>query len=662
MRQFTKILIANRGEIACRIIKTAKKMGITTVAVYSDADAGTPHVKQADEAYHIGGAASADSYLKAETIIEVALQSGAQAIHPGFGFLSENAQFVAAVEAAGLVFIGPDSHAIEVMGDKIESKKWAVKAGVSTVPGTADAVSDIKVAKAAAKDIGYPVMVKASAGGGGKGMRVVEDETGLEEGMIAAMNEARNAFGDDRVFIEKFVVKPRHIEIQILADGKGGAVYLGERECSIQRRHQKVLEEAPSPFISETTRKAMGEQAVALARAVSYRSAGTVEFIVGADQDFYFLEMNTRLQVEHPVTELVYGLDLVEWMIRIAAGEALSLSQEEIKPTGWAMEARLYAEDPERDFLPSIGQLVRYREPDGEGIRVDSGVEEGGAISMFYDPMIAKLIAYGTERTQAIERLYEALDHYEIKGIQSNRQFLSAVLENDAYRAGDITTGFIASEFADGFTASQPEKAQRSKMMALATALFWQSNERYYHQSGEQDFIVIDKAQGTDSQEAVSLGLNYEGGLQVKSAGADHVLSEVPTSGLYKGLIDGIPFAAQLGIDNHHLTVTKGSSRLMMQVLPARMAAYLQYMPVTQEGAGADQVIAPMPGLLTRLMVKEGDVVQKGQNIAVIEAMKMENMLTAEANGIVKSIKAEVGMNLNVEDLIVELSLSEDAG
>ena len=662
MRQFTKILIANRGEIACRIIKTAKKMGITTVAVYSDADAGTPHVKQADEAYHIGGAASADSYLKAEIIIEVALQSGAQAIHPGFGFLSENAQFVAAVEAAGLVFIGPDSHAIEVMGDKIESKKWAVKAGVSTVPGTADAVSDIKVAKAAAKDIGYPVMVKASAGGGGKGMRVVEDETGLEEGMIAAMNEARNAFGDDRVFIEKFVVKPRHIEIQILADGKGGAVYLGERECSIQRRHQKVLEEAPSPFISETTRKAMGEQAVALARAVSYRSAGTVEFIVGADQDFYFLEMNTRLQVEHPVTELVYGLDLVEWMIRIAAGEALSLSQEEIKPTGWAMEARLYAEDPERDFLPSIGQLVRYREPDGEGIRVDSGVEEGGAISMFYDPMIAKLIAYGTERTQAIERLCEALDHYEIKGIQSNRQFLSAVLENDAYRAGDITTGFIASEFADGFTASQPEKAQRSKMMALATALFWQSNERYYHQSGEQDFIVIDKAQGTDSQKAVSLGLNYEGGLQVKSAGADHVLSEVPTSGLYKGLIDGIPFAAQLGIDNHHLTVTKGSSRLMMQVLPARMAAYLQYMPVTQEGAGADQVIAPMPGLLTRLMVKEGDVVQKGQNIAVIEAMKMENMLTAEANGIVKSIKAEVGMNLNVEDLIVELSLSEDAG
>ena len=660
MTQFTKILIANRGEIACRIIKTAKKMGIATVAVYSDADAGTPHVKQADEAYHIGGSVSAESYLRAETIIEVALKSGAQAIHPGFGFLSENAQFVASVEAAGLVFIGPDAHAIEVMGDKIESKKWAVKAGVSTVPGTADAVTDIAVAKAAARDIGYPVMVKASAGGGGKGMRVVEDERALEDGMMAAMNEARNAFGDDRVFIEKFVVKPRHIEIQVLADGKGGAVYLGERECSIQRRHQKVLEEAPSPFISQKTRQAMGEQAVALARAVNYRSAGTVEFIVGADQDFYFLEMNTRLQVEHPVTELVYGLDLVEWMIRIASGEELRLSQEAIKPTGWAMEARLYAEDAERDFLPSIGQLVRYTEPAGEGIRVDSGVEEGGAISMYYDPMIAKLVAYGADRDQAIGRLYDALDRYEITGIQSNRQFLSAVLENDAYRSGDITTGFIASEFNDGFAASAPQGDQRSKMMALAAALFWQNNARFYQEGGEQDFVIVDKAQPDLGHKEVTIGLNFEGGLHCQFSQAAHVLSHLPESGLYTGLIDGSDFAAQLRIDNHHVTVTKGSSRLVMQIVPARMASYLAYMPVAEEGAGADQVIAPMPGLLTRLLVKEGDKVQKGQNIAVIEAMKMENMLTAEANGTVKSLKAEVGTNLNVEDLIVELSLDDD--
>ena len=656
---FTKILIANRGEIACRIMQTAQRMNIQTVAVYSDADAGTKHVKMADEAYHIGGSASSDSYLKADVIIDVAKKSGAQAIHPGFGFLSENASFVAAVEAAGLAFIGPASHAIEVMGDKIESKKWAVKAGVSTVPGTADAVHDIEEALTAAAEIGYPVMVKASAGGGGKGMRVIEDEAHLAEGMTAAMNEARNAFGDDRVFIEKFVVKPRHIEIQVLADGKGGAVYLGERECSIQRRHQKVLEEAPSPFISDKTRQAMGEQAVALAQAVDYRSAGTVEFIVGADQDFYFLEMNTRLQVEHPVTELVYDLDLVEWMIRIAAGEPLSLKQADIKPKGWAMEARLYAEDPERDFLPSIGQLLRYREPTGDGVRVDSGVEEGGAISVFYDPMIAKLIAYGKDRDEAIDRLSDAIDHYDIKGIQSNRQFLASVLENESYRSGDITTGFIAAHYEDGFTPQSPEGIDATKMMALACAHVWQ---RYHHLSfsiAGNDMIISREG---DYLAPVSAKIACtDEGIQIVLDGQTHLLSSIPQEGIFEGMVDNKNYAASLTIDNHHVTITKGAMRQTVQILPSHIAPYLVHMPQRDEGAGADEVLAPMPGLLTRLFVAEGDKVKKGQNVAVIEAMKMENMLVAEADGTVKSLNAQIGDNLNVEDLIIELALDEEA-
>ena len=656
---FTKILIANRGEIACRIIRTAKRMNIKTVAVYSDADAGTPHVKLADEAYHIGGSASADSYLRSDVIIDVALKSGAQAIHPGFGFLSENSTFVAAVEDAGLAFIGPASHAIEVMGDKIESKKWAVKAGVSTVPGTADAVTDIKEAKKAAAEIGYPVMVKASAGGGGKGMRVVDDEASLEDGMTAAMNEARNAFGDDRVFIEKFVVKPRHIEIQVLADGKGNAIYLGERECSIQRRHQKVLEEAPSPFISEETRAAMGEQAVSLAKAVNYRSAGTVEFIVGADQDFYFLEMNTRLQVEHPVTELVYGLDLVEWMIRIAAGQTLALQQSDVKANGWAMEARLYAEDPERDFLPSIGQLIRYAEPVGEGIRVDSGVEEGGAISMFYDPMIAKLIAYGKDRAEAIERLSTALDHYEVKGIESNRQFLASVLENDSYKSGDITTGFIAAEYVDGFVVREPEGDDADKMTALATAIIYAKTNRYYEESREESFVAFQSSSQGQHSELVSVSQSEIELIVCVNDKSFHLSSPV-SAGVYNGLINSEPYVAQISNDRHHVVVTKGAMRLKIQILPHHLANYLAIMPLADEGAGADEVLAPMPGLLTRLLVKEGDEVQKGQNVAVIEAMKMENMLVAEANGVVKQIKANEGDNLNVDDLIILLSLSDD--
>ena len=655
---FSKILIANRGEIACRIIKTARKMNIATVAVYSDADANTPHVKMADEAYHIGGSASADSYLKADKIIEVAKQTGAEAIHPGFGFLSENAAFVAAVEAAGIAFIGPASYAIEVMGDKIESKKLAGDAGVSCVPGTPDAVSDIEEATKAAAEIGYPVMVKASAGGGGKGMRVIETEAELADGMRAAMNEARNAFGDDRVFIEKFVVRPRHIEIQILADGKGGAVYLGERECSIQRRHQKVLEEAPSPFISPETRKAMGEQAVALAKAVEYRSAGTVEFIVGADQDFYFLEMNTRLQVEHPVTEMVYGLDLVEWMIRVAAGESLTLQQSDITPKGWAMEARLYAEDPERDFLPSIGQLLRYREPEGEGVRVDSGVEEGGAISMFYDPMIAKLISFADTREEAITRLEAALDDYEIKGIQSNRQFLSAVLENEHYRKGDITTGFIASEFADGFQPSIPSGDIYNSLITMALSAVWEAEARHHQGEPENHYVITDQA-GTVTE--AQIGFGAEGELGVVIADACYVISDIAEDGANHLIINDAPFAAQMQRDNHHVTLTKGSHRVHFTLYPARAAGYLSHMPVVDENAGADEVIAPMPGLLTSLLVKAGDEVQKGQNVAIIEAMKMENMLQAEASGTVKSVHAKEGDNLNVEDLILTLDLADEA-
>ncbi|NBQ83397.1 MAG: acetyl-CoA carboxylase biotin carboxylase subunit, partial [Alphaproteobacteria bacterium] len=468
---FSKILIANRGEIACRIMKTAKAMGIATVAVYSDADANGEHVAMADEAVRIGPPPSAESYLQADRIIKAALDTGAEAIHPGFGFLSENADFVAAVEAAGLVFIGPGVEAIASMGDKITSKNIADQAGVSTVPGTPDAVEDLDEAALRAGEIGYPVMIKASAGGGGKGMRIAHDEAELRVSMPQAQNEAASSFGDSRVFIEKFVTNPRHIEIQVLADTHGHVVYLGERECSLQRRHQKVFEEAPSPFISDKTRKSMGEQAVKLAKAVNYRSAGTVEFIVGADEDFYFLEMNTRLQVEHPVTELVYGLDLVEWMIRIASGEKLTLKQEAIKPKGWAMEARVYAEDPSRGFLPSIGRLTRYQEPSGEGVRVDSGIAEGGEISMFYDPMIAKLITHGKTREEAIDRLADALDSYVIDGLGHNRQFLRHVCDNKAFRKGDMTTGFIGEVYPEGFTPPQASGKALAVMRAFATLL-----------------------------------------------------------------------------------------------------------------------------------------------------------------------------------------------
>ncbi len=657
---FSKILIANRGEIACRIMRTAKSMGIATVAVYSDADAGAPHMMMADQAVNIGGAASADSYLRAERIIKAAQDTGAEAIHPGFGFLSENADFVEAVEGAGLVFIGPGTRAIKVMGDKIESKALASSAGVSTVPGTDGAVSDAEEALVAANSIGFPVMVKASAGGGGKGMRVVETPEALAEGMRAAMTEAQNAFGDSRVFVEKFVVQPRHIEIQVLADQHGNVIYLGERECSIQRRHQKVIEEAPSPFISPETRAAMGAQAVELARAVDYRSAGTVEFIVGADQDFYFLEMNTRLQVEHPVTEMVYGLDLVEWMIRIAAGETLAIEQADVVPRGWAVEARLYAEDPERGFLPSIGQLTRYREPVGDGVRVDSGVAEGDAITMFYDPMISKLIAFAPTRAEAIARLHLALDHYEIDGIASNRQFLSAVLENDSFQAGTITTGFIDAEFDGGFVAALPEGKTRAQLLALGTAIVaGQMAERSYA-NPDRDFVTIDQA-GNRAETSWQQDANGQISVVVDGRKQNIFGRVIAPISLFDGTINEVPLAIQVRHSGHHVSLSIGAARLSLSILPKRFAAMLDHMPVASSGTGNDEICAPMPGQLTRLLVAAGDDVLPGQDVAIIEAMKMENVLKSEAKGSVGKVHVAEGDNLNVDDLILSLDLTDQS-
>ena len=656
---FSKILIANRGEIACRIMRTAKRMGIATVAVYSDADAGTPHMQMADEAVHIGPAASAESYLRADKIIAAAKDTGAEAIHPGFGFLSENAAFVEAVEAAGLAFIGPGTHAIRVMGDKIESKALAEKAGVSVVPGTPGAVEDVDEALKAAGEIGFPVMVKASAGGGGKGMRVIESAADLADGMRAAMSEAQTAFGDSRVFIEKFVTQPRHIEIQLIADQHGNIVYAGERECSIQRRHQKVVEEAPSPFISPETRAAMGQQAMELARAVDYRSAGTVEFIVGADQDFYFLEMNTRLQVEHPVTEMVYGLDLVETMIRVAAGEKLDLTQDDIKPNGWAIEARVYAEDSARGFLPSIGQLTRYREPVGKGVRVDSGVAEGGEISMYYDPMIAKLVTHAPTRDEAIDRLHLALDHYEIDGITSNRQFLSAVLENSAFKAGNLTTGFIAAEFDGDFVADAPAGTAANDLVALGAAIAALQIEERSPGSPDRIFIIIDQT-GRRYDVEVEAVTNREAMVVVDGRHYALFGRLRRPIGLFDGTINEEPVAVQVRGTGHDIVLTRGSHRLAAKILPARFGPMLSLMPPATDGAGADEIVAPMPGQITRILVEVGDEVQAGQDVAIIEAMKMENILTSEARGTVISIEVGIGDNLNVDDLILSLDLADD--
>jgi propionyl-CoA carboxylase alpha chain len=545
------------------------------------------------------------------------------------------------------------------MGDKIESKALAEKAGVSVVPGTPGAVEDVDEALKAAGEIGFPVMVKASAGGGGKGMRVIESAADLADGMRAAMSEAQTAFGDSRVFIEKFVTQPRHIEIQLIADQHGNIVYAGERECSIQRRHQKVVEEAPSPFISPETRAAMGQQAVELARAVDYRSAGTVEFIVGADQDFYFLEMNTRLQVEHPVTEMVYGLDLVETMIRVAAGEKLDLTQDDIKPNGWAIEARVYAEDPARGFLPSIGQLTRYREPVGEGVRVDSGVAEGGEISMYYDPMIAKLVTHAPTRDEAIDRLHLALDHYEIDGITSNRQFLSAVLENSAFKAGNLTTGFIAAEFDGDFVADAPAGTAANDLVALGAAIAALQIEERNPGSPDRIFIIIDQT-GRRYDVEVEAVTNREAMVVVDGRHYALFGRLRRPIGLFDGTINEEPVAVQVRGTGHDIALTRGSHRLAAKILPARFGPMLSLMPPATDGAGADEIVAPMPGQITRILVEVGDEVQAGQDVAIIEAMKMENILTSEARGTVTSIEVGIGDNLNVDDLILSLDLADD--
>ena len=660
---FSKILIANRGEIACRIIKTARRMGIATVAVYSDADANGIHVEMADETVRIGPPPSAESYLKGDVIIQAALDTGAEAIHPGFGFLSENSDFVTAVEAAGLAFIGPGAEAIASMGDKITSKSIAEKAGVSTVPGTPDAVDDVDEAAKVAADIGYPVMIKASAGGGGKGMRIAYDDAGLREAMPQARNEAASSFGDSRVFIEKFVTSPRHIEIQVLADSHGHVVYLGERECSLQRRHQKVFEEAPSPFISDKIRKAMGEQAVELARAVGYRSAGTVEFIVGADQDFYFLEMNTRLQVEHPVTELVYDLDLVEWMIRIAAGEKLSLSQKDIKPKGWAMEARVYAEDPSRNFLPSIGPLKRYAEPAGEGIRVDSGIADGGEISMFYDPMIAKLISHGKDRLEAIDRLAGALDRYVIEGPGHNRQFLRHVCDHPQYRSGDMTTAFIGDEYPEGYTPGAPEGEMRLNVLALAALVVAERQARIMAIGGGMPETQWQLYAGDEMVEA---RVTLDGGDQaahIEIDGQTMVFGQLPnlSARLYDGQINGKSVAIQYRKMAETVSLMAGATTLDVLVLPARAVAAQALMPARDTGSGAARISAPMPGLLSRLVVKVGDTVAPGDDVAVIEAMKMENLLKADRGGVVAEIHAAEGDSLAVDQPILSFAQEDSS-
>ncbi len=663
---FTKILVANRGEIACRVIKTAKRMGIKTVAVYSEADAGALHVEMADEAVAIGPAPSAQSYLVAEKIVEACKATGAQAVHPGYGFLSEKAHFCELLKANGITFIGPDVHAIGAMGDKIESKKLARAAGVSTVPGYLGVIRDDEEAVRIARDIGYPVMVKASAGGGGKGMRVAYDDAQVREGFRSASNEARSSFADDRVFIEKYVEEPRHIEIQVLADAFGNTVYLGERECSIQRRHQKVIEEAPSPFLDEATRRAMGEQAVALAKAVQYRSAGTVEFIVDKDRNFYFLEMNTRLQVEHPVTEMVTGLDLVELMIRVAAGEKLPITQDDVKLNGWSIEARVYAEEPTRGFLPSTGRVTRYRPPvegtkaDGSIVRVDTGVYEGGEISMFYDPMIAKLITWAPTRAQATQAMGDALDAFQIRGVGQNISFLAALMGLERFREGRLTTNLIAEEFRDGFHGVELPPAQLKKLLAVALMAQRRAAGRDGMVSGQ---LAGHGRRAGEQWVARHNQENHAATVREVDGGADVAFADgtVPVRGewdpgqvLWQGTVGGESLSVQVEQRGTGWLLRQGGAELLVQVLTPKAAALKALMPVKLPPDMSKYLLSPMPGLLVSVAVKEGDAVKAGQELAVVEAMKMENILRAESDGTVKKVHAEKGASLAVDDKIIE--------
>ncbi len=652
---FSKILIANRGEIACRIMRTAKRMGIATVAVYSDADARSLHVRMADEAVPIGGDAAADSYLVIDKIVDAAKSSGAEAIHPGFGFLSENAGFADRLDEEGIVFIGPKQRAIASMGDKIVSKRLAQEAGVSTVPGHPDIVPDADTAVRIAAEVGFPVMIKASAGGGGKGMRIARDEAETREGFLLAASEAKSSFGDDRIFIERFIEEPRHIEIQVLADSQGNTIHLGERECSIQRRHQKVIEEAPSPFLDEETRQAMGAQAVALAKAVDYQSAGTVEFIVDKDRNFYFLEMNTRLQVEHPVTEYITGLDLVEQMIRIAAGEPLPLSQDEVTLSGWAIEARVYAEDPYRNFLPSTGRLVRYQAPaENAHVRVDTGVYEGGEISMFYDPMIAKLIGGGTTRGAAIKEIRDALDAFHIRGISHNIPFLSAVLAHPRFIEGRLSTGFIEEEFPDGLQPRALTDTETALFVAVSAVLQHRNMVRspdaagsaWVMRIGDNDYPVDVAVDGDDCMVAIEIG----------DAPVRQSISSGwrPGEAVFAGSADGedIRFQAdRLGIG---WRLFHAGMQADVQAMPRRAAELSRLMPVKEPPDLSRFLLSPMPGLLIRVAVGEGDEVKAGEELAVVEAMKMENVLRAERDGVVRAIHAAAGDSLAVDQSILE--------
>ncbi|WP_417789938.1 acetyl-CoA carboxylase biotin carboxylase subunit [Terasakiella pusilla] len=665
---FDKILIANRGEIACRVIKSARKMGIKTVAVYSEADKDALHVQMADEAVHIGPAQSNQSYLVMDNILAAIKQTGAQAVHPGYGFLSENASFFDALEKEGIAFIGPEKLAIQAMGDKIESKKLAQKAGVSTVPGYTDVVRDIDHAVEIAAEIGYPVMLKASAGGGGKGMRVAHNEEECRDGFERATSEAKSSFGDDRVFIEKFIEEPRHIEIQVLADTHGNAIYLAERECSIQRRHQKVIEEAPSPFLDEATRKSMGEQAVALAKAVNYRSAGTVEFIVDKNRNFYFLEMNTRLQVEHPVTELITGVDLVEEMIRVADGQELSIKQEDVKINGWAMESRIYAEDPFRNFLPSTGRLTKYRPPvESDTVRVDTGVYEGGEISMFYDPMIAKLITYGKDREEATANMRQALDEYYIRGVGHNISFLNAVMSKQRFIDGDLTTNFIAEEYPDGFDASMVPQKDPKQLVAVACFMKRMETEREVMISGQMeggrgrtindDWVVL----YNDEKFNATVTPNETDGYDVKIDGSTlHIRSEW-TFGepLFFADINGHEMCVQVdrravGYDLFH-----AGAQATVKVLSQTQAALNELMPFKAPPDLSAFLLSPMPGLLLSVAVEEGQEVKAGEELCVIEAMKMENIMRAEKDVVIKKVHTSAGSSLSVDEKIIEFQTDD---
>ena len=670
---FKRILIANRGEIACRIIKTARRMGVETVAVYSEADRDALHVEMADSAVLIGPPAAAESYLVIEKIVEACRKTSSQAVHPGYGFLSEREAFPRALQDAGIVFIGPNPGAIAAMGDKIESKKAAAKANVSTVPGHLGVIEDESHAVKIADAIGYPVMIKASAGGGGKGMRIAHSTSEVAEGFGLAKAEAKASFGDDRVFIEKFIVDPRHIEIQVLGDKHGNVIYLGERECSIQRRNQKVIEEAPSPLLDEATRRRMGEQAVALAKAVNYDSAGTVEFVAGQDKSFYFLEMNTRLQVEHPVTELVTGIDLVEQMIRVAAGEKLALAQKDVTLTGWAVESRVYAEDPFRNFLPSIGRLVKYRPPvesssDGITVRNDTGVQEGGEISIYYDPMIAKLVTHASSRVAAIEAQSTALDSFYIDGIRHNIPFLAALMNHPRWRSGHLSTGFIAEEFPRGFAVRVPEGEIARRLAAVGSAVDHVLGERKRRISGQLNGALVQRerrrAVWLDRDEIALEIIREADGIAVRFLDAGglvghphHLVSAwKPGDPVWQGTIDGHPVAMQVRPIPNGFRLAHQGFEVAVNVFTDSEAGAARLMPVGAKADTGKKLLCPMPGLVVSIAVSEGQEVKAGETLAVVEAMKMQNVLRAERDGTVKKIHAAAGATLAVDALILEFA------